>query len=34
MRLIESVPVDAMVAVFLQAEIDSPRFSEPILRLL
>jgi|SRR5579871_1788339 len=34
MRILESVPVDVMIAAFLQAEANSPRFSQPVLRLL
>src|SRR5690348_14080815 len=34
MRILEPVPVDVMIAAFLRAEIDSPRFGESIRRLL
>lgn len=34
MRILEPVPAAVMVAVFLQAEVNSPRFSESVLSLL
>jgi hypothetical protein len=34
MRILEPVRADVMVAAFLRAEVNSPRFGEPLLRLL
>ncbi len=34
MRIQEPIPVDVMIAAFLQAEVNSPRFGNSILRLL
>jgi hypothetical protein len=34
MHFVKPISVDVMIAVFLQAEVNSPRFSEPLLRLL
>src|SRR5579871_3678753 len=34
MKIIASVPVEVMIATFLQAEVNSPRFRDSLLRLL